>query len=109
MKDRIRELMHNSPFVPFVLQLTDGRNFQIDHPDYVFAGPSLAKIVARYADLTGHMPLPPKWALGHQQCRYSYYSESVAEEIVRRYLAAQTAHDFGTLRALRDPDLRDTD
>ncbi|HEV7402636.1 MAG TPA: hypothetical protein VGO11_06920, partial [Chthoniobacteraceae bacterium] len=27
--------------VPFVLHLADGRNFRVDHPDYVFAGPSL--------------------------------------------------------------------
>jgi hypothetical protein len=31
-------------------------------------------------------------------------AEPSNEDIVRRYLAAQTAHDFGTLRALRDPD-----
>lgn len=41
MKDRIRELMHQSPFVPFVLHTADGRSFRVDHPDYVFAGPSL--------------------------------------------------------------------
>lgn len=41
MKDRIRDLMRRSPFLPFVLHLTDGRSFQVEHPDYVFAGPSL--------------------------------------------------------------------
>jgi hypothetical protein len=41
MKDRIRELMHQSPFLPFVLHLADGRTYRVDHPDYVFAGPSL--------------------------------------------------------------------
>ena len=30
---------------------------------YFFYGPSLKKILSRYADLTGHMPLPPLWAL----------------------------------------------
>lgn len=33
--------MHQSPFVPFVVNLSDGRSFRVDHPDYVFAGPSL--------------------------------------------------------------------
>ena len=54
---------------------------------YFFQGPSMAKILARYADLTGHMPLPPLWALGNQQSRYSYYPDSLAEEVVRKYRA----------------------
>jgi alpha-glucosidase len=33
------------------------------------------------------MPMPPQWALGNQQSRYSYYPESVAEEVVRKYRA----------------------
>jgi alpha-glucosidase len=31
--------------------------------------------------LTGTMPLPPKWALGYHQCRYSYYPDSRVREI----------------------------
>jgi alpha-glucosidase len=54
---------------------------------YFFWGPAIAKILGRYSNLTGHMPLPPMWALGHQQSRYSYYPDSVAEEVVRRYRA----------------------
>jgi alpha-glucosidase len=54
---------------------------------YFFQGPSLGKILARYADLTGHMPMPPLWALGNQQSRYSYYPDSLAEEVVKRYRA----------------------
>jgi alpha-glucosidase len=52
---------------------------------YFFWGPSIKKILGRYAELTGHMPLPPMWALGNQQSRYSYYPEGVAEEVVRQY------------------------
>jgi alpha-glucosidase len=52
---------------------------------YFFYGPSIKKILGRYADLTGHMPLTPLWALGVQQCRYSYYPQSVVEEVVRQY------------------------
>lgn len=52
---------------------------------YFFAGPSIKKILGRYADLTGHMPMPPKWALGNQQSRWSYYPDSQAEEVVRQY------------------------
>jgi len=52
---------------------------------YFFYGPSLKKIVSRYADLTGHMPLVPLWALGNQQSRWSYYPETMVEEVVRQY------------------------
>jgi len=52
---------------------------------YFFYGPSIKKILSRYADLTGHMPLTPLWALGVQQCRYSYYPASMVEEVVRQY------------------------
>jgi alpha-glucosidase len=52
---------------------------------YFFYGPSIKKILGRYADLTGHMQLTPLWALGVQQCRYSYYPQSVVEEVVRQY------------------------
>ena len=54
---------------------------------YFFWGPSMKKILGRYADLTGHLPMPPKWALGNQQSRWSYYPDTVAEEVVRRYRA----------------------
>ncbi|MCS6990795.1 MAG: glycoside hydrolase family 31 protein [Chitinophagales bacterium] len=32
-------------------------------------------ILEDYTWLTGRMPLPPKWALGYHQCRWSYYPE----------------------------------
>jgi alpha-glucosidase len=52
---------------------------------YFFYGPSLKKILNRYADLTGHMPMPPRWALGNQQSRWSYYPDTMAEEVVSEY------------------------
>ncbi len=54
---------------------------------YFFWGPSIKKIVGRYADLTGNLPMPPKWALGNQQSRWGYYPDRVAEEVVSRYRA----------------------
>jgi alpha-glucosidase len=45
--------------------------------DYYFInGPDPKKVIERYTSLTGRMPLPPLWALGYNQCRYSYYPES---------------------------------
>ena len=54
---------------------------------YFFWGPSIKKILGRYADLTGHMPMLPKWALGNQQSRWSYFPDTLAEEIVSKYRA----------------------
>jgi len=52
---------------------------------YFFYGPSLKKILGRYADLTGRMPLPPLWALGNQQSRWSYYPATMVQEVVTEY------------------------
>jgi alpha-glucosidase len=52
---------------------------------YFFYGPAITKILGRYADLTGHMPLPPRWALGNQQSRWGYYPDTMVEEVVRQY------------------------
>lgn len=37
---------------------------------------SVNEIIGAYSRLTGKMSLPPKWSLGYQQCRYSYYPET---------------------------------
>jgi alpha-glucosidase len=52
---------------------------------YFFYGPAIKKVLNRYADLTGHMPLPPLWALGNQQSRWSYYPDKMVEEVVSEY------------------------
>ncbi|WBO24612.1 TIM-barrel domain-containing protein [Sphingomonas abietis] len=51
---------------------------------YLIAGPSTAQVVRRYTDLTGRTPLPPMWALGYQQSRYSYMSADEVRQIARR-------------------------
>lgn len=40
MKARIRELLHLVPFRPFVIRMADGREYRIDHPDFVLAAAS---------------------------------------------------------------------
>ncbi|MBA4138481.1 MAG: alpha-glucosidase [Opitutus sp.] len=52
---------------------------------YYFHGPSLKKIVGRYTELTGRMAMPPLWALGHQQSRYSYYPDTMLDRVVEEY------------------------
>jgi len=37
MKERIRNLLHASPFQPFIIRMADGRAYRIDHPDFVLA------------------------------------------------------------------------
>lgn len=37
------------------------------------------------AGLTGYMPMPPRWALGYQQSRWSYEPESKVREIAREF------------------------
>lgn len=44
--------------------------------DYYFIyGYDVADIIRNYTYLTGRMPLPPRWSIGYQQCRYSYYPD----------------------------------
>jgi alpha-glucosidase len=54
--------------------------------DYYFMyGPDMKKVVERYTEVTGRMNLPPKWAIGYQQCRYSYYPESKVRDIASNF------------------------
>jgi len=50
---------------------------------YVLTGPTIPDVLARYADLTGHMALPPRWALGYHQSRWSYASEAEVRQVAR--------------------------
>ncbi len=50
---------------------------------YFFYGPHPKSVVSQYTALTGHTPLPPRYTLGYQQSRYSYYPESRVYEIAR--------------------------
>lgn len=48
---------------------------------YFIAGPKLLDVCKRYTLLTGTPEMPPMWALGFQQCKWSYYPESKVREI----------------------------
>jgi len=52
---------------------------------YFFYGPHPKKVLERYTELVGRMALPPRWALGYQQCRWSYEPESRVREIVNNF------------------------
>lgn len=38
-------------------------------------------VLTRLSELTGKMEMPPLWALGFQQCRYSYFPDSRVKEV----------------------------
>lgn len=48
---------------------------------YFFAGPTPADVMRQYSELTGHMPLPPRWAIGYHQCRWGYTSEQLVRQV----------------------------
>lgn len=52
---------------------------------YVIAGPRLDSTLARYTRLTGRTPLPPRWALGYQQSRYSYFPDTTVLDLAREF------------------------
>ncbi len=54
--------------------------------DYFFIyGPNLNQIAQTYHLLTGVPELPPLWALGFHQCRWSYYPESRVHALAREF------------------------
>ncbi len=51
---------------------------------YFINGPELIDVTRRYTLLTGAPEMPPLWALGYQQSKWSYYPESKVREITTR-------------------------
>jgi alpha-glucosidase len=54
-------------------------------PVLVLEGVSPQEVVQRLAALTGRIELPPHWALGYQQCRFSYYPDARVRELAREF------------------------
>jgi len=52
---------------------------------YFIYGPSVKKVLNLYSELTGKPFLPPKWSLGYQQSRYSYYPEDKVLETAKKF------------------------
>ncbi len=60
---------------------------------FFIEGSSVAEIVKNYTWLTGRSPMPPKWSLGYQQCRYSYYPDKEVLNIARTFREKQIPAD----------------
>jgi len=109
--------------IPFLISLQDGQayglffdnpgraRFDLGHtrPDllsyeadtgelcaYLIAGPGIPDVLAGYTRLTGRMALPPLWALGYHQSRWSYFPEgqvrALAAELRRRHIPCDAIH-----------------
>ncbi|WPQ60182.1 glycoside hydrolase family 31 protein [Chitinophaga sancti] len=52
---------------------------------YFIYGPELLQVAEGYTKITGTPDLPPMWALGYQQCRWSYYPDKRVREIAAEF------------------------
>jgi len=105
-KDNGKRLYQSHPWVLGVN--TDGSAFGIladntwkqqiilgDSIKFISEGPAFRVIVIqenspqevlkRLAELTGKIEMPPLWALGFQQCRYSYFPDSRVKEVASEF------------------------
>lgn len=77
------------------IDLRDGIGLRSMHPFalIVIEGASPQEVVKRLAELTGRIELPPHWALGYQQCRFSYYPDARVREVAREFRARRIPCD----------------
>jgi len=69
-------------------QMPDG---ELDY--YLIKAGDVAETVMAYTWLTGLPSLPPKWSLGYQQCRYSYYPDKEVLNVARTFREKQIPCD----------------
>ncbi|MEM7622806.1 MAG: TIM-barrel domain-containing protein, partial [Planctomycetota bacterium] len=70
------------------IDLSDGIAFRADgraHPVIVVDGDSPQEVMVALGDLTGTIEMPPRWAVGYHQCRYSYFPDSRVREIATEF------------------------
>jgi alpha-glucosidase len=63
------------------IELFSTRGWQM----YLIGPASLPDIVKSYTHLTGRAQLPPRWALGYFQCRYSYPDEGTVLQVANEF------------------------
>lgn len=62
--------------------------FETDGPAarvIVILGEDTMDVLRQLSDLTGKMEMPPRWALGYHQCRWSYYPDTRVREIADEF------------------------
>ncbi|MBS0191405.1 MAG: DUF5110 domain-containing protein [Planctomycetes bacterium] len=53
----------------------------------IIEGESAAAVLKKLAQMTGRMPMPPRWALQFQQCRWSYETDARVRQIASEFRA----------------------
>jgi alpha-glucosidase len=70
------------------IDLTNGISFTSEghpFPVYIIDADSPQQVMKKLSVLIGTIALPPKWAIGYHQCRWSYYPEARAKEIADEF------------------------
>jgi alpha-glucosidase (family GH31 glycosyl hydrolase) len=70
------------------MDLRDGVTFRADgreHPVIVIEGESPQDVVRGLGTLTGTIEMPPRWAVGYHQCRYSYNPAGRVMEVANEF------------------------
>lgn len=52
---------------------------------YLFVGKEVNSVLSRYTELTGRIKLPPLWALGYHQSRFSYISQEAVLKLANDF------------------------
>ena len=52
---------------------------------YFFYGPEMSKVIRAYTNLTGTPELPPMWAMGYHQSKWSYFPESNVKALASKF------------------------
>lgn len=74
----------------FDIGFTDKDILQITVPSkdfdlYIFDSDEKLSIIKEYFNLTGKPYIPPKWAFGFQQSRWSYFSEEEVRNVAKKF------------------------
>ncbi|QDU72019.1 TIM-barrel domain-containing protein [Mucisphaera calidilacus] len=70
------------------LDLKAGMRLQTDAPSvpvYMFERETVEEVLEHLAALTGTIEMPPLWALGFQQSRFSYINDAMARKYAREF------------------------
>jgi len=75
-------------FFDFAAEQNDQTSFWSEGGElqyYYIHGPLIMDVVKRYHELTGTHYMPPLWAIGYHQCRWSYYPENKVREVADEF------------------------
>ncbi len=54
MKEKIRELMDASPFVPFLIHTASGKSYRVHHRDYILAASDAPHVIVEELNGRAH-------------------------------------------------------